>query len=294
MKRGTQIAGARVLITGAGSGIGRLMALDSAARGAAEILIWDLSEERGQSVRDEIVATGSHARSFAVNVGDSDQVAAAAEEAGPVDVVINCAGIVTGKKLLETDEDAIRRVYDVNTLALYWVTRAFLPGMLKRDRGTIVTISSAAGLTGVARQTDYSASKFAAVGFTESLRAELRADGSNVRTLLVCPFYINTGMFEGVTTKFPRLLPILEETEVADKVINSVESGREQLVMPPFVRFVPGVRLLPTRVFDQVMDFLGVNKTMDHFTGRRPVTAGPDTASPASELNDADPVRARR
>lgn len=288
MKRGTQIAGARVLITGAGSGIGRLMALDAAARGAAEVLIWDLSAESGKRVADEIAATGSHARSFTVNVADSDQVALIAEDTGPVDVLVNCAGIVTGKKLLDADEDAIRRVYDVNVLALYWTTRAFLPGMLERDRGSVVTISSAAGFTGVAKQTDYSASKFAALGFTESLRNELRTDGSNVGTLVVCPFYINTGMFEGVTTKFPRLLPILEENHVASNVLDSIESGREQLVMPSLVRLLPAMRLLPTRTFDRVLDFLGVNKTMDHFTGRRPVSPEPNTASPAAELNSVE------
>ncbi|MCF2570604.1 SDR family oxidoreductase [Brevibacterium sp. UCMA 11754] len=292
MTRGTRMNGARVLITGAGSGIGRLMALDAAARGAAEILIWDLSAESGQRVRDELVAAGTPARSFAVNVGDSSQVTATAEETGPIDVLINCAGIVTGKKLLDADEDAIRRVYDVNTLALYWTTRAFLPGMLERDRGSVVTISSAAGLTGVAKQTDYSASKFAALGFTESLRNELRTDGSNVGTLVVCPFYINTGMFEGVTTKFPRLLPILEENNVATKVIDSIESGREQLVMPSLARLLPSMRMLPTQAFDRVLDFLGVNKTMDHFTGRRPAAAESNTASPAQELNSADPTAA--
>jgi all-trans-retinol dehydrogenase (NAD+) len=278
MKRGTTIDGARVLITGAGSGIGRLMALDAAARGAAEILIWDLSADSGDAVRDEITAAGGQARAFEVNVADSAQVETVAERTGPVDILINCAGIVTGKKLLDADADAIRRVYDVNTLALYWTTKAFLPGMLERDRGAVVTIASAAGLTGVARQTDYSASKWAAVGFTESLRSELRAEGSRVGTLVVCPFYINTGMFDGVRTKFPRLLPILEETDVSTRVLDAIESGREQLVMPPLVRLVPGVRLLPTRAFDKVMDFLGVNQTMDHFTGRtgrsRQPTAG--------------------
>ncbi|WP_152348696.1 SDR family oxidoreductase [Brevibacterium sp. CFH 10365] len=268
MKRGTEIAGAKVLITGAGSGIGRLMALEAAARDAAEIIIWDLSDERGEAVRAEVEAAGTTARTFALNVGDADQVAAMAELTGPIDVLINCAGIVTGKKLLEVDEAAVRRVYDVNTFALYWTTRAFLPGMIERDRGSVVTIASAAGLTGVARQTDYSASKWAAVGFTESLRGELRADGSRVNTLAVCPFYINTGMFKGVQTKFPRLLPILEENDVSTRVLDAVESGREQLVMPSLVRWVPGVRLLPTRAFDRVMDFLGVNQTMDHFTGR--------------------------
>ncbi|WP_181274494.1 SDR family oxidoreductase [Brevibacterium oceani] len=268
MKRGTDISGARVLITGAGSGIGRLMALDAAARGAAEIIIWDLSADSGEAVQAELTARGTAARAFALNVGDADQVEAAAAPVGPIDVLINCAGIVTGKKLLENDEEAIRRVFEVNTFALYWTTRAFLPGMIERDRGSVVTIASAAGLTGVARQTDYSASKWAAVGFTESLRGELRADGSHVNTLAVCPFYINTGMFAGVQTKFPRLLPILEETDVSTRVLDAVESGREQLVMPSLVRWVPGARLLPTRAFDKVMDFLGVNQTMDHFTGR--------------------------
>lgn len=191
-----------------------------------------------------------------------------AEQTGQIDVLVNCAGIVSGKKLLDMEEPAVRRLYDVNTFALYWTTQAFLPGMIERDRGSVVTIASAAGLTGVARQTDYSASKWAAVGFTESLRGELRADGSRVNTLAVCPFYINTGMFKGVQTKFPRLLPILEENEVATRVLDSVKSGREQLVMPSLVRLVPGARLLPTRAFDKVMDFLGVNQTMDHFTGR--------------------------
>ena len=74
MKRGTTIDGARVLITGAGSGIGRLMALDAAARGAAEVLVWDLSADSGDAVRDEITAAGSRARAFEVNVADSAQV----------------------------------------------------------------------------------------------------------------------------------------------------------------------------------------------------------------------------
>lgn len=268
MTRGTTIAGSRILITGAGSGIGRLMALEAADRGASEVIIWDLSAETGEAVRQEIEAKGVRARTFSVNVGDSAQVASIAQDVGDIDILVNCAGVVTGKKLLDADEAAIRRTFDVNTLALYWTTKAFLPGIRARNHGSIVTIASAAGLTGVAKQTDYSASKWAAVGFTESLRGELRTEGSRVNTLVVCPFYINTGMFAGVQTKFPRLLPILEENNVSTQVIDSIESGREQLVMPSLVRLVPGARLLPTRAFDAVMDFLGVNQTMDHFTGR--------------------------
>lgn len=266
-KRPVRLAGAHVLITGGGNGIGRLMALGAAHRGA-RVTIWDLSDERGRAVRDEIRSRGGRADAAPVDVTDRDAVDRASTDAGAVDILINNAGVVTGRRLLDADPDAIRRTFEVNTLSLYWTTRAFLGGMIERDRGTVVTIASAAGLVGVARQTDYSASKFAAIGFTESLRAELAADGSRVGTLVVCPYYINTGMFAGVRTKYPRLLPILDERVVARRILAAIEGGKRQLIMPGLVRLLPGVRLLPVPAFDAVVNALGVNKTMDHFTGR--------------------------
>jgi len=132
----------------------------------------------------------------------------------------------------------------------------------------VVTIASAAGLVGVSRQTDYSASKWAAFGFAESLRAELRKDGSPVSTLVVAPYYIDTGMFSGVRTRFPLLLPILQERDVARRILDAIESGRQQLVMPPLARLTPLLRVLPPAAFDAVTDLLGINATMDEFTGR--------------------------
>ncbi|MEH0111073.1 SDR family oxidoreductase [Tersicoccus sp. MR15.9] len=271
MARGQHLDGTRILITGGGSGIGRRMAIDAAKRGA-RVTVWDLSASAAAAVCAQITAAGGSARYDTVNVADRDAVAATAgtviAETGGIDVVVNNAGVVSGTRLLDTPESSIERTFDVNVLALYWVTRAFLPGMIERGRGTVVTIASAAGLVGVARQTDYSASKWAAVGFTESLRNELRADGHPVGTLTVCPYYIDTGMFAGVSTRFPRLLPILDQDVVARRVVDAIESGREQLIMPPLVAILPGMRLLPTRLFDRLTDFFGVNRTMDHFTGR--------------------------
>lgn len=225
---GHPLRGSRLLITGAGSGIGRLLALKAARRGAREVILWDLSADRADEVRAEIEAAGGAASVGAVDVSDSHAVAEAAE-----------------------------------------TTCAFLPAKVARDSGVIVTVASAAGLVGVAKQTDYSASKCAAVGFTESLRSELRAAGSGVSTRLINPYYIDTGMFAGVTTKFPRLLPILKETEVADRILEAVESGKLQLNLPPLIRVLPGLRARPVRAFDRIMDTLGVNRTMDAFTGRR-------------------------
>ena len=265
--RGVSMAGARVLITGAGSGIGRLMALEAAYRGAS-LVLWDLDGTSATAVADEIRARGGSASARGVDVTDRAAVSAAAAETPDVDVVINNAGVVTGARLLEASEEAIERTLQVNAHAPFWVTRAFLPGMLARDRGAVVTIASAAGLIGVARQTDYSASKWAAVGFTESLRAELRAEGSSVRTLVVCPYYIDTGMFEGVRTRVPLLLPILQPDKVARSVLTAIERGREQLVMPPFARLTPVMRVLPVRAFDAMADLLGINRSMSTFVGR--------------------------
>lgn len=261
------VANQTVLVTGAGSGIGRLMALGAARRGAT-VVIWDLDAAAGEAVRDEIRSTGASAVAQTVDVSDRVAVQAAAEAAGPVDVVVNNAGVVTGKRLLEASDEAIERTFNVNVMALYWVTRAFLGGMVDRGHGTVVTISSAAGLVGVARQTDYSASKFAALGFAESLRVEMAKDATGVNSLAVCPYYIDTGMFEGVATRFPRLLPILRQDQVAQRVLDSIEAGRGQLVMPRAVRALAPARMLPLRLFDKLANFLGVNNTMDHFVGR--------------------------
>jgi len=273
MPTGTALSGATVLITGGGSGLGRRLALGAARRGSL-VLIWDLDAERCAAVRDEIRADGGSAEAYVVDVTDRQAVKAAADVAGPVDVLVNNAGVVSGRPLLEAADEAIERTMNVNVMALYWVTRAFLGGMANRRRGTVVTVASAAGLVGVACQTDYSASKFAAFGFNESLRAELRAGRTGVNTLVVCPYYIDTGMFDGVQTRWPLLLPILQEEQVATRVLDAIEAGRRKLVLPPIVNLLPALRILPVTVFDGLMDVLGVNRTMDHFTGRDAGRAG--------------------
>lgn len=260
--KGLSLAGATVLITGAGSGLGRELAVQASARGA-RVVAWDRDAAGARATAQRVNGTWAE-----VDVTDPQAVADAASGLR-VDVLINNAGVVTGKYLLDASEEQIRRTFDVNTLAGYWTTRAVLPGMLARNHGVIVTIASAAGLVGVAKQTDYSASKWGAIGFTESLRAELRSFGSRVRTLVVAPYYINTGMFDGVRTKFPLVLPILEPVKVAGRVLNAVEAGRQQVMLPPLVRILPPLRLLPVPAFDLILDLFGINHTMDHFVGRR-------------------------
>ena len=173
-RRPLSLHGATVLVTGGASGIGRLIALGAARRGAGRVVVWDLDLQGAEAVAAEIRSQGADARAERVDVTDAAAVEAAAARAGEVDVAVNNAGVVTGARLEDATEEGIRRTFEVNALAPYWLTRAVLPGMRARDRGAVVTVASAAGLVGVARQTDYSATKHAAVGFAESLAAELR------------------------------------------------------------------------------------------------------------------------
>lgn len=272
----TTISGSTALVTGGASGIGLLVAERLARRGA-RVVLWDLDQTRlDVVVRDLRSTTGGDIVGHACDITDrslvrsaADRVRAEVGEVGEVDIVVNNAGVVSGRRLLDIPDEKVETTFAVNTLALYWVTKAFLAGMIERDHGHVVTVASAAGLVGVARQTDYSASKHAAVGFDESLRVELAQVAPGVTTTVVCPFYVDTGMFEGVKSRVPLLLPILQPDQVADKIIlHAIEHGRRVVMLPPLVRLLPVLRVLPTRWFDKVMDLLGVNVSMDHFRGR--------------------------
>lgn len=274
----TEVRGRIALVTGGAAGIGRLLAMELARRGAVPV-VWDLDGERLDAVVDELASmTGGRARGYRCDVRDPAAVYETADkvraEVGDPFVVVNNAGVVSGSRLLDLSDDAVRRTFEVNVLSLFWVTKAFLPAMVDADRGHLVTIASAAGLVGVARQTDYSASKHAAVGFDESLRVELRRIAPRVRTTVVCPYYVDTGMFEGVRTRVPALLPILRPDDVARKIADAVERDRPLLVLPPIVRLLPVLRVLPPRVFDAVMDLFGVNTSMDHFVGHSRAAVG--------------------
>lgn len=140
--------------------------------------------------------------------------------------------------------------------------------MIAANRGHLVTVASAAGTVGVSGLADYCASKFGAVGFDEALRMELRRIAPGVKTTVVCPYYIDTGMFEGVQTRFSSLLPILDPHRVTRRIVRAVERNRPRVRMPFLVCLVPLLRVLPVSVFDAVASLLGINASMDHFTGR--------------------------
>jgi all-trans-retinol dehydrogenase (NAD+) len=259
------------LVTGGASGIGRLVALGLAERGA-RVVAWDIDEGALEKISHEAAKLKLPIAAMRCDVSDRAEVyrqaAKVRELFGRVDILVNNAGIVSGKKLLETPDEKIERTMAVNVLAQFWTLKAFLPAMIEKGEGHVVTVASAAGLIGVTGLADYSASKFASVGLDEALRMELRKQRSRVRTTIVCPFFIDTGLFAGVKTRFPLLLPILKPEAAALKIVGAIARGKKRVVMPPFVYSVYLLRLLPVGALDAVADFFGISSSMDDFKGR--------------------------
>jgi len=262
----------KILITGASSGIGRLMAKAFGAEGAL-VILWGRERVALETVEKEFRESGMRCAAYPCDLARRDSSDAAARRVirdhGAIDILINNAGVVSGRPLLEISDAEIAGTFDVNALAPIWTTRAFLPTMIERGRGHIVTIASAAGLIGVPRLTDYAASKHAVVGFDDALRAELRHLGHRqIRTTVVCSYFISTGLFEGASASSP-LLPILTPEYAARQIVRAIRRGRRRLLLPRTVAVVYLARLLPVPILDWIARALGVTRSMDGFRGRR-------------------------
>ena len=272
-KRGKSLKDEVVFISGAASGIGRQMALEFVRQGA-KVVVADIEDKKARVVAHECNSI-SKDKAFGVlcDVTSIESVKSAAEAArnkfGNVTILINNAGIVSGKLITELSYEAIERTFKVNAISHFYTIKEFLPSMLEKNKGHIVTIASVAGLGGVSKMTDYCASKYAAVGIDDSLRNELKSLNSSVKTTCVCPYYINTGMFKGVTTKFNFITPMLNEDWVAGRIIKAVKLDEEMLLMPNIMKSASLIKaLFPISVSDFLSHSLGFQHSMNTFQGR--------------------------
>ena len=265
---------ANVLITGGASGIGRIMGRMALEKGAAHLIIWDINPSSIEAARQEFGRIGK-VKGYIVDVSDNRKVKeayqATVNECGDIDILINNAGIITSNKTFDLQtEDEILRTMKINTIAPMFVARAMLPDMLKRNRGHICTIASAGGMLSNPKMSVYAASKWGVIGWSDSVRIELQEMKSNVKVTTIAPYYINTGMFDGVRS---RIIPILKPEYVAKKVIRAIEHNKIFKGIPfgfHFIRFWQTV--LPTRTFDFFFGkVFGIYHAMDKFTGRKPV-----------------------
>lgn len=264
----TSLAGKNVVITGAASGIGRLMAISFAERGA-NLAILDINKEKLDETKEEIEGAGFGVRivSHLCDVSEEKQIDKVVGDIktslGQIHVLVNNAGIAPGRWITDSTYDEIKKTVDVNLLGLMWMTRQVLPDMIASNKGHIVNISSAMGLVAVPRMSDYAATKFGVIGYSDALRMELKKLGHRgVKVTVVCPSGIDTGMFPGY--KSPLLSPMLKPGEVAEKVVKAIEKDKTYLKLPFVVNLVPFIKGLPADVVDRLGELLGLSTAMDH------------------------------
>jgi NAD(P)-dependent dehydrogenase (short-subunit alcohol dehydrogenase family) len=273
------VVGKVFLITGGANGIGRGMAQRLHQMGAT-VVVWDIDALALKAMDRE---TQGKIHTYLVNVTNRKEVYEVArqvlKDVGRVDVLINNAGVVAGKSVLEIPDEQIERTIQVNLLANFWTIKAFLPQMQANNSGHIVTISSVLGTFSGYGLTDYSASKFGSFGFTEALRMELKSQKTNIRTTLVCPYHINTGMFDGVSLPYlVRLVfPPLDANYVVKRIITAIQREEEMIVIGPFFWLVFFLRfILPVWAFDQMAKILGAWDGMKTFTGKQKNQLSPE------------------
>lgn len=273
------VAGSRILITGAAMGMGRLYAERAVAEGAETVILWDINKEAlAETTKALRVHADNHQEivPMLVDIGERTAIEKASANVianhGGVDVIINNAGVVRGTYFWEHENERDTEfIMKINALAPMFITHEFLTGMMEGKRPSrIVNIASAAGTLSNPKMSVYASSKWALIGWSDSVRLELKQQHiDNVKVTTVCPSYIATGMFEGV--KGPLMTPIMQPDYVVNKVWKAMLAGKPMLMLPWTVHLSKVLKgILPQRWFDAIADnIFGVYNTMDKFTGRK-------------------------
>ncbi len=270
------VKGKTVLITGAAMGMGRMFAERAIAEKAASVVLWDINEAALEKTLDEISNSTTEVSADVVDVSDVEAIHDAAtrvrEDVGDVEILINNAGVVRGNGYF-WESDSLKDTkftVDINTLAPMYVAREFLPEMVSSaTECRLVNLASAAGFTPNPRMAAYAGSKWAVIGWSDSVRLELKQAGADhVKVTTVCPYYVNTGMFDGA--KSAPLLPILEPKQVVDEAWKGMLSGGAFVILPRTVVLSEIMKgLVPIGIRDFIADnIIGVYHTMEDFKGR--------------------------
>jgi len=263
-----------VVITGGSSGVGQLLAETFAVRNVT-VVVLDVNP---------IITENSNIAYYKCDVSKWEEVEAVSkkviEEIGDPTILVNNAGVVQGKLLLDLKPEDVTQTINTNLTAHFWTLKAFLPNMVKEKAGHIITVSSVMGVVGAAQMTDYAASKAALINLNESLRYELdkHYHAPNIRTTLVCPGHIMTPMFSHA--KFPTtwlnrfLFPALAPHTVAKAIIAAVDTQESrEICLPIYVSVAKIGALLPSWARDLCQWMTDADYTMNRFvkvTGVRP------------------------
>ena len=264
------LAGKTILITGGASGIGKIMTRLLLER-KAKVIIWDIDRLKIDETMSELSKKGE-LFGFVVDVSDIQQIQETAkkvkQEIGKVNVLINNAGIVVGKYFHEHTTTDITKTMAINANAPMYVTSAFINDMIDQNSGHICNIASSGGLISNPNMSVYAASKWSLIGWSDTLRIEMKQLKKKVNVTTIMPYYINTGMFDGVKSK----IPILDPEAAALSIVKAIEKNKKMLTIPGYIyrhtRF--GQAIMSINTFDWFAGkVLGIYKTMEQFTGHK-------------------------
>jgi len=264
-----ELHGKRVLITGGAGGIGRALARALVAEGA-EIIVADVDEPAAVEFAATLVASDHDATALQLDVTNVASIAAARATLlagpGPPDILVNNAGVVSGGAFAQVLLADHQRTTAVNLDGVMAVTHAFLSDLVARPEAHIVNVVSASAFLALPFGASYAASKWGALGFSESLRHELRALGhSHVSVTTVCPAYVDTGMFAGA--KAPPLTRFLTPDALATAIVRAIKHRTSVLRIPWSVQLTRLASILPTRAFDLVASLFGLSTSMRGWKG---------------------------
>ncbi|EDV91892.1 17-beta-hydroxysteroid dehydrogenase 13 [Drosophila grimshawi] len=256
------VSGQFVLITGAGHGMGKEMALQYASLGA-KVICWDVNEQTNTQTVKEIKQAGGTAFGYVCNVVKREDVmelaAKVRKDHGFINILVNNAGIMPCHTLLEHTEQETRLMYDINVLGNLWMLQAFLPEMIERNEGSIVALSSCAGLFGLPNLVPYCGTKFAVRGYMSSLAEELRLKNpqTNIKLTTIYPYMIDTGLCKNPRFRFPSLLKLVASKDAAASIILAQRQGLEEASVPRHFLYVEKAgRIIPKKAMRLVNDFL--------------------------------------
>ncbi|XP_066906166.1 epidermal retinol dehydrogenase 2 isoform X2 [Halyomorpha halys] len=266
------VKGEIVLVTGAGHGIGREIAIKYAELGSIVVCL-DINEKGNEETVKLIQSKGfQNAHAYKCDVTKREVVLQTIEQikkdVGDVTVLINNAGIMPCHHLLDHKPQEIIKMFEVNVFAHFWLLEAVLPNMIEKNHGHIVALSSIAGISGLKNLVPYCASKFAVRGMMESLMEEFREEkiASEVYFTVACPYMVNTGLCKNpkVNEKLGKTLALLNPESVAEVIVTSMRQNKTTFTIPSFFLVLGDLlRLFPVKVGQLVKDFLDSGMNVD-------------------------------
>ncbi|RFU27582.1 hypothetical protein B7463_g8750, partial [Scytalidium lignicola] len=255
-----------VLITGGSSGIGAAMAKQFSKHGV-KVIILDRNPPTDP--------LPSNVFFYRTDVTSPTEIATTASEIrkthGNPTVLVNNAGVGSGGSILDKSEAAIRKIFEVNTISHWWMVKEFLPAMIEKNHGHVVTMASAAAYISVAQMVDYSCTKSSALAFHEGLAAELKSvfKADQVKTTILTPMWINTPLISEISSNPKFKEPIMEVTPVAEKIVEHIMNGKSgHLAMPSTVNQVSSIRGWPSWLQYGLRNIYGAKSEAFGFFGK--------------------------